>query len=147
MRHYGLLAATTGVAILAFCASLRAQEVGPLQTFGSDGRLFSAGDNDYYLLSRRSYMTEDSSGYDGQIRQVKKYPGGGFEIKIKDYIARCNAPFDNDVLVVWFEPGEKETGQGRSVAIKRPDKFPGSATKDSYNLYWAACHGNFKKFK
>jgi hypothetical protein len=131
----------------ALASPVFCQEMGRLQTFGSDGRLFSAGPNDYFLLSRQSYVSEDSSGYEGQIRQVKKYPGGGYEIKLREYIARCVAPFDNMMYVVWYEAGQREQGASHSVDIKNPGRFPGLATKDSYNLYWAACHGEFRKFK
>ena len=142
-NSYLLLAFSVAV----FAGMANAQEMGPLQTFGSDGRLFSSSGDDYFLLSRQSYATEDSRGYDGQIRQVKKYPGGGYEIKMRDFIARCVAPFDNMVYVVWYQPGARDESTSRSVDIKTPHRFPGAATKDSYNLYWAACHGQFRKFK
>jgi hypothetical protein len=122
-----------------------AQERGTPQTYGPEGRLFSSGAIDYFLMSRRSYATEDSSGYDGQVRAVKKYPGGGYEIKLKDYVARCFAPFDNMVQIVWSDPGQEEIGH--VVPIKTPAKFPGQDSKESYNLYWAACHGVFQKFR
>jgi hypothetical protein len=136
---------TSGIFIAFLDAAGLAQELGPLQTFGSDGRLFSAGTIDYFMLSRQSYATEDSSGHQGQVRAVKKFSGGGYEIILKDYIARCNAPFDNMVEIIWSDPGQQ--GSERSVAIKNPSKFPGQATKESFNLYWAACQGQFLKFK
>ncbi len=145
MRIYSALL-VTGVLLSGPSVDLaHSQEFGPIQTFGSNGRLFSAGDNDYFLLSRQSYATEDSTGYQGQIRVVKKYSGGGYEIKMRDYIARCNAPFDHMVQIVWSEPGKE--GSEHTVAIKNPTNFPAEVTKDSYNLYWAACHGQFRKFK
>jgi hypothetical protein len=33
------------------------------------------------------------------------------------------------------------------VDIKNPGKFPGQSVKESYNLFWAACHGQYRKFK
>jgi hypothetical protein len=123
------------------------QEFGAIETFGPEGRLFSSGRNDYYLVSRRSYATEDSSGYEGEVRKVKKFDGGGFEIEMKEFIARCYAPFDGMMFVAWFEPGQKDTGEGHHVDIKNAAKFPGDAKKDSYNLFWAACHKQFRKFK
>jgi hypothetical protein len=122
-----------------------AQERGPLQDYGTDGRLFSSGTIDYFLLSRRSYLSEDSGGYDGQVRAVIKHPGGAYEIKLKDYFARCNAPFDHMVYIAWSDPGQQESTH--SVSIKTPTRFPGEAAKESYNLYWAACHNVFQKFK
>jgi hypothetical protein len=97
------------------------------------------------MLSRQSYATEDSSGHQGQVRAVKKYPGGGYEIIVKDYIARCYAPFDHMVEIIWSNPGQEDSAH--SVAIKNSSKLPEQATKESYNLYWAACHGQFQKFK
>jgi hypothetical protein len=79
------------------------------------------------------------------VRAVKKYPGGEFEIIMKDYIARCYAPFDNMVEIIWSDPGQQ--GSEHSVPIKNPTRFPGQATKESYNLYWAAWQGQFLKFK
>lgn len=130
-----------------FSGAAAAQEFGEPERFGENGRAFSVGQNDYYLLSRRSYISEDSRGYEGQIRQVKKYPGGGYEIKIRDFLARCVAPFDNMTYVIWFEPGEQDQGKGTSVDIKNPASLPSPRLKDSYNLYWAACRNTFGKFK
>jgi hypothetical protein len=134
----GLLVALAGSAAFS-------QERGPLQSYGPDGRLFSAGTIDYFLLSRQSYLTEDSSGYEGQVRAVIKYYGGAFEIKLKDYTARCNAPFDNMVYIAWSDAGVQ--GSPHTVPVKTPSRFPGEDAKESYNLYWAACHNNFLKFK
>jgi hypothetical protein len=132
------------VSIFVACADVsQAQQLGEVKAFGDNGRLFSPGSIDYYLLSIQSYMTEDSTGYLGSVRAVKKYPGGGYEIKIKDYSARCVAPFDHIVQITWSEPG---TENSVSVPIN-PDKRPAADTKESYNLYWAACRGQFQKYK
>jgi hypothetical protein len=126
---------------------LSAQEMGALEAFGADGKLYSSGNGDCYLLSRQSYGTEDSSGFSGQIRITKTYPGGGYEVQTMDYTARCNAPFDGIVEVTVREPGKAETEMGEMVEIKSPERFPGASKKDAYNLYWAACHNQFRKFK
>jgi hypothetical protein len=126
--------------------SAQSQEMGPSETFGSDGRLFSSGDDDYYLLSRQSYVSEDSAGYEGQLRIRRKYANGGYEIKIMDYTARCSAPFDNMVMVTIREAGSNDYDSGR-VDIKVPDRHPGSGKKPSYNLFWAVCRNQFRKFK
>jgi hypothetical protein len=122
-----------------------AQERGIPQTYEPDGRLFSSGTIDYFLLSRRSYATEDSSGYDGDVRAVRKYPGGGYQIILKHYIARCVAPFDHLVQVIWSNLGDENNSN--SIDIINPTKFPGQERKESYNLYWAACHEQFRRFK
>ena len=49
----------------------RAQDVGPVQDYGPDGRLYSRNIDEHYLLLRQSYRTEDSVGYQGQFR-IKK---------------------------------------------------------------------------
>jgi hypothetical protein len=129
---------------VAFIGSSNGQQLGEIKSFGDDGRLFSSGSTDYYLLSTRSYMTEDSSGYQGSVRIVKKYPGGGYEMKLKDYFARCTAPFDHAVQITWSEPGNENSV---SVPINNPDKRPTADTKESYNLYWAVCRQQFIRFK
>ncbi len=121
--------------------------MGRLETFGSEGRLFSSGGDDYYLLSRQSYLTEDSGGYEGQIRVIVNYANGGYEQKMQDYIARCNAPFDGMVTVMIRESGEKDYDYNKSVRIISPGKLPDMSKKAAYNLYWAACHQQFRKFK
>jgi hypothetical protein len=126
------------LAAAAFQAS--AQE----QTFESDGRLFSAGTIDYFLLSREPYASEDSSGYQGDVRAVRKYDGGGYQIFLKHYVARCAAPFDNNIQIVWSQLG---TDDQLSVPIRAPNKLPPSDVKESYNLYWAACFEKYQKFR
>jgi hypothetical protein len=146
MRHRCAWAAACIIAISPFSNSVSSQEMGSLQTFGADGRLFSSGHDDYFLLSRQGYATEDSSGYEGQVRIKKNHPNGGYEIIMRDYLARCRS-YDRMVYVVWFDAGERDQGGGHNVDIKNQGASPGSAEKDSYNLYWAACQGQFRKFK
>lgn len=136
--YLGLLAILTGSA--AIC-----QERGVPQTYGPDGRQFSSGTIDYFLLSRASYLSEDSSGYEGDVRAVRKYEGGGYQIILKHYVARCAAPFDNRVQVTWSDLGDE--GNSSSVVIVNAARFPGEQNKESYNLYWAACHEQFRRFK
>ena len=139
---------TLCLAIIVFYQSLAAaQELGPIKTYGDDGRLFSSGNDDYYLLSIRSYVSEDSSGYQGKVRIVKKYPGGGYELKFRDFIARCNAPFDHEVQIMWSETGKDDYASIPSVPIKSPNKLPSPDAKESYNLYWAACFEKFQRFR
>jgi hypothetical protein len=133
------------VSVLHFAYPARSQELGQVETFGSDGRQFSSAQIDYYLLTRQRYVSEDSSGYQGDVRAVKKFPGGGYEIVLKRYIARCSAPVDNQVYVSWSNPGEESNPH--TVSIKNPGKFPGQGAKESYNLFWAACRGQYRKFK
>jgi hypothetical protein len=138
---FAILAASIFV---ASTGASHGQQLGEIKNFGDDGRLFSSGNIDYYLLSIQSYMSEDSTGYLGSVRAVKKYPGGGYEIKLKDYSARCVAPFDHLVQIAWFEPGIQNS---ISVPIKNPDKRPKPDNIESYNLYWAVCRQQFRRFK
>jgi hypothetical protein len=145
MRRHLVRAAVLALVISVGGKSSLSQEMRPVQTYGQDGRLFNSGTIDYFLISRQRYVSEDSSGYEGDVRAVKNYPGGAYEIIMKHYIARCVAPFDNNVQVIWSNPGDDSNFN--SVNIIRPNKFPGQDNKESYNLYWAACHEQFKKFK
>jgi len=126
---------------------VQAQEMGKLETFGADGKLYSSDPDEYYLLSRQSYGTEDSSGFSGRIRIKKNYAGGGYEILLRDYTARCFAPFDKLVEVTVREVGKDEFNNNDMVEITSPERFPGAAKKHAYNLYWAACHNRFQRFK
>jgi hypothetical protein len=121
-----------------------AQELGPEQNFGPDGRLYSKDQDDHFLLSRQSYATEDSAGYEGQIRIKKNYPGGGYELQTFRYLARCGA-VDGDTMIKTLALDD----QDRELASVRvdPKRRPGPGLKNAYNLFWAACHGQFRKFK
>jgi hypothetical protein len=131
------------VALAALNASAWCQEIGGVETFGGKGRLYSTGSNDHYLISRQSYATEDSSGYEGRLRIVKKYGGGAYEEILMDYTARCNA-YDKMIYVSIRKAGIED---GESIDIKGQNKFPGQEKKAAYNLYWAACHGQYRKFR
>ena len=50
-----------------------------------------------------------------------------------------------DIEVGGYKVGTEN--YGNNVDIKNPDKFPAGGKKAAYNLYWAACHGQFRKFK
>lgn len=132
------------LSVLFFLAAhvcVLAQELGPIQSFGSEGRLYSI---DRYLLSRQSYGTEDSTGYQGQFRIVKRYDGGGYEVETFDYIARCRAVDDNSSIMT-FRPGNLDEPLA-SVGVNI-QKRPAAALTNAFNLFWAACHGQFQKFK
>jgi hypothetical protein len=145
VRAWGLSSLLVALALSTLGNRVQSQERGPLESYGTDGRLFSPGMIDYFLLTRQPYATEDSSGYEGDVRAVKKFVNGGYEIILKHYGARCNAPFDNMVQIIWSDPGDDNNYI--YVDIKNPTKFPGEDKKESYNLYWAACYGQFQKFK
>jgi hypothetical protein len=139
-------------AVLILCSTISApavsQELGTLQSFGASGRLISTGITDLYILSKQSYASEDSGGFQGQLRIVKKYEGGGYEELIRDYFVRCvgiDMPEGGREVMI-SEPG-KDFADAQTVSITRPEKFPGAVRKGVYNLYWAACHSTFQKYK
>ena len=78
-----LLQSILQLCALTFCmlgSVTHSQELGSIETFGTNGRLYSLDKNEHYLLTRQSYGTEDLTGYQGQIRLVINYEGGGYEI-------------------------------------------------------------------
>jgi hypothetical protein len=117
---------------------------GETKTYGDDGRLFCSGNDDYYLLSRQPESDEDATSYVGQVRVVHHFEGGGYEILMKDYSARCAAA-DKTFFVTWFKAGDESNPY--TVRINNPHQRPASNKKESYNLYWAACYEQFRKFK
>ena len=120
------------------------QQSGSTQTFGADGRLFSSGRDDYFLLSARPEGNEDATGYVGQVRIVRHYEGGGYQIFIKDYSAWCRS-LSGALEFVWSTPGDTASAQSETIA--NPNKRPDTSLKETYNLYWAVCRGQFRKFK
>jgi hypothetical protein len=136
------------VSFLSFCLTFSpghnfafSQEMGPVEEFGPDGRAYG---KDRFLLSRQSYGSEDSVGYQGQIRIVKRYDGGGYELETFDYIARCRAVDSNSELMT-FRAGNRDDPLA-SVPIDI-QKRPGPGLVNAFNLFWAACYGQFGKFK
>jgi hypothetical protein len=113
------------------------------EEYGADGRLFSSGSDEYFLLSKTSDQRENSSGYRGQTRVVHHFRTGGFEVLMKDYTAWC-VTADNYPSVSWSTTGDANTPV--TIPIRSMSK-PKSQQKESYNLYWAACRGKFRRFK
>lgn len=121
------------------------QAIGALERFGEYGKLFSYGRDEYYLLFRQSYASEDSAGYSGQVRIYRKYEGDAYEVKLKNFFVKCNE-FNGGPFVTWLAPEEPDTSAGYQVTIANPNKVPSADKKESYNLYWAVCHAKFKRF-
>jgi hypothetical protein len=121
-----------------------AQQGTDAQQYGENGRLFSSGADEYFLLSKMLEQHEDAVGYTGQVRVVHNYRGGGYEMIMKDYTARCEAA-DSTFSVTWSNTGDQ--GVPLVVRIGRPDRKPKSSQRESYNLYWAVCRDKFVRFK
>jgi hypothetical protein len=118
-----------------------AQEMGRIETFGENGRMYAP---DRYLISRQSYGSEDSTGYEGKFRVVKRYDGGGYEVETFDYIARCRS-VDAENSITTFPQGDHQKILA-SVSIDR-QKRPPASLRNAFNLFWAVCDGQFQKFK
>jgi hypothetical protein len=120
--------------------SAGSQEIGLPENLSS-GRPFSS---DRYLLSRQSYGTENSRGYEGQFRIIKRYAGGGYQMDTFDYIARCQA-VDGQSMITSFRNGNHDEPLGK--ARVDPRRRPSTSLLNAYNLFWAACYGQFRKFR
>lgn len=121
-----------------------AQETSNVKYFGNEGKLYSKGHDNYYLLSRQPYLSEDSAGYNGMIRIEKNYVGGGYEVKILYYIARCNS-YDNESFVSLADSGDSDPFE--STKINKRNTSPSNKLKPAYNLFWVVCKNIFQKFK
>jgi hypothetical protein len=142
LRH---LSALCIAASCGFGSPVVGQQIGEIQTFGPNGRLYSRDRNEHYLLSRQAYGTEDSVGYRGQIRLVIHRDRGGYEILTRDYVARCRAG-DEPPSVATYEQGREEE-TSNSTRIGNANRPPSVRLKNAYNLFWAACYGQYRKFK
>jgi hypothetical protein len=117
---------------------------GQIQTYGEDGRLFSSGNDEYFILSRMAKSDDEAPGYIGQVRVVHHFPGSGYEILMKDYAVTCTTE-ENPATVNWFKAGDHSAPV--NVPIEQTNNAPKPEIKESYNLYWAACHERFQRFK
>lgn len=119
------------------------QEIVKDRDYGDEGRLFSAGKDEYFLLSRAARSGEGEGDYIGQVRVLHNFSGGGYEILMKDYVVACTG--DNGPAITWFKAGDH--GLPVTITATYPDKHPPENKKESYNLYWAVCHDKFNKFR
>jgi hypothetical protein len=124
--------------------SALAQAYGKTESYGDNGKSFSEGKDDYFLLSRTGTNDAPTSGYIGQVRVVHHFEGGGYEIILKDYSVTCNAR-ENSPSVIWYKAGDHSTHV--TISVTQPNRHPKQAVKESYNLYWAACFEKFGKYR
>ena len=131
--------------VLMICLLVSVSEVAMAQS----GRLFSTyvrerggklvGDQ-YYLLSKKARQTEDASYVDGRIRIVSV--GGPRTVKEMKFSARCAVHPDlkgSMPLAVTYD-------NFRTFEDVDPtDDTPSFGQRTSYNLWWAACYGQFNK--
>jgi hypothetical protein len=130
--------------VLVFELAETEPQIGEAEDYGEEGRLFSSGSDEYFLVNKTPDAREAATGYVGRVRVVHHYPGGGYEILMKDYVMRC-ATADNTLSVAWSNSGDENPSV--RVAIRDPARAPKSQMKESYNLYWAVCRKQFRKFR
>lgn len=118
------------------------QEYGPVRTYGTSERLYSTlvGDpitRESYLMSERTYRSEDSFGKEGIIRYLFKYADGQTETAIMNFFIRCGAVNDPDkhFVRVWANSED----QAQETKIKNPQDTPTGFNKDAYDLFRAVC--------
>jgi hypothetical protein len=115
-----------------------------VERFGKSGKLYSLAKENtatekYFLLARRGISSEDGLYSDGTIRTVKEVPGA-YAISESEFSATCSS--DNPISVsIGSDPQKKQTAVNPSL------KSPPRGQKHSYNLWWAACKNQFKKFR
>jgi hypothetical protein len=121
-----------------------AQEYGPTSDYGVEGKNYSVAQEDgltreAYLLSQRSYRSEDSFGYEGNVRHLLRYEIGGYEVRYLNFFVRCSG--DGELSVRTWEVDEQD-----ATTTTIQDKPPTKAERQAYNLYWAMCHDKFNWF-
>lgn len=126
-----------------------AEAVGPGQDeyFGSDGKLYSmerAGSDRIkrYLLNRRPVSGEDGFYYEGKIRSRTNVEGGGYTIDETAFFLECSSAAEE--ISVRFG---SEINRGSGIRIQREQKKPERLELNAYNLWWAVCKEQFRKFK
>lgn len=120
-----------------------AQEIGKLERFGENGRLISRQKQvDHteraYVLSRRSYRSEDSFGYSGNMRIRKEFDQGGFEEIQKEFYVSCFIVDSEERYVRLKDEGASDDGAG-SATFENADKRPTRGSLLAYNLYRSMC--------
>ncbi len=120
------------------------------QTYGEEGRLFSASETDkstdvYYLLERTWAPGEDRRGFIGRLRIVRTYKVGGYEILFREFYVTCydaGGPLSAQLT----EPGG-DGGNNVGAEVGDSEGAPSNGDKPLVNLYWATCRNAFEKFK
>lgn len=117
-------------------------ELGKVETFGPQGRVFATeGARQLVLMSRQSYAAEHAAGFAGTFRVIE----GGTQ-RVYRYEAVCNSERKGYRLVRATLEGAKEQDEAYSASIDEKLKAPKQVEKAAYNLYWAACRKQFRRF-
>jgi hypothetical protein len=135
---------------LASAGEFEGARSGPVQTFGPQGRLIYSGSYKNvrfraYLESRRPHLTSDSFFYSGTSR---------IEIIGQDtirwnFVARCGVAADlvkaSPLGICYREQGHWEAAQ-QCIDVDLSNDTPANAEKGWYNLWWAVCKDQIRKF-
>lgn len=129
---------------------IQAQELGKEETFGRDGKLYSAERSGgdvirSFLTSRQSAYAGDGVFYIGQIRTVTEVPGGGYSVSTTQFTTACVyvGREDQDLYVTLGAEGANQ----KSMPIKRSARSPPRSAINAYNLWWATCENKFSRFR
>lgn len=141
-------AAVTALILFVFATPGYCQIKGTEFSFGEEGRLYSKGEDDSFLLWQQNGYYGGHEYASGAIRTRKKYEGGGYEDqRLHFYITCTREGISNFVSVVSLSEREDSPKPLAVIGIERPDKRPSPAKLAAYNLYWAACRAAFQKFR
>lgn len=118
------------------------QEYGPVRTYGPSERLYSTLEGnpisrESYLMSERTYRSEDSFGKEGIIRYLFKYANGETETVVMNFFVRCGAVDDSNkhFVRVWANAED----EAQEIKIKNPQDTPSGINKDAYDLFRVVC--------
>jgi hypothetical protein len=131
------------VCIVCFEATIAScQEYGPVRSYAGAGRLYSTlvGDpvtRESYIISDRTYRSEDSYGKEGTLRYTFKYSDGQSDSALMKFFVRCKSVSSDLEVQVWASDQQQE--QARASVIKDNNRTPSGIERDAYDLYRTLC--------
>ena len=132
--------------VLMWPAAASAQQYGRTKTYAGKGKPYDLSGRPPFeraalLRTKRAYVTEDSSGYEGKITiTIETEPGKLADVMLT-YVARCGGA--DGALMLITNPLKPDAVH---TSIKSFDEPPPAAEKAAYNLWWAACYDVFFRY-
>ena len=118
-------------------------ELGKVETYGPQGRVFAVeGTRKLVLMTRQSYAAEHGAGFAGMFRVTD----GGAQ-RVYRYEAVCASERKGCRLVRATLEGAKQQDEAYSTSIDETLKAPKQVEKAAYNLYFAVCRKQFRRFR
>ena len=118
-------------------------ELGKVESFGPQGRVFAVdGTRKLVLMTRQSYAAEHAVGFAGTFRVIE-----GVTQRTYRYEAVCASERKGYRLVRATLEGAKQQDEAYSTSIDETLKAPKQAEKAAYNLYFAVCRKQFRRFR